>query len=130
MPINLQAKILRAMEEKTITRVGETDPIATDFRIIAATNHDIEKLIKQKKFRLDLLHRLNTIHIHIPPLRERVADIEPLLDHFVAEFAQKLNKPVSRIDKETVKMLKGYSFPWKCKRITKYDRKGNHTLQR
>lgn len=111
MPINLQAKILRAIEEKTITRVGETDPIATDFRIIAATNHDIDKLIRQKKFRLDLLHRLNTIHIHIPPLRERPADIEPLLDHFVAEFSRKLNKPVIKIDKDTVRMLKGYSFP-------------------
>lgn len=111
MPLNLQAKILRAMEEKTITPVGDTEPIATDFRIIAATNHDVDKLIRQKKFRLDLLHRLNTIHIHIPPLRERTADIGPLLDHFVAEFARKLNKPVSRIDKETVKMLKSYSFP-------------------
>jgi DNA-binding NtrC family response regulator len=111
MPINLQAKILRAIEEKTITRVGETEPIATDFRIIAATNHDIDKLIRQKKFRLDLLHRLNTIHIHIPPLRERPADIEPLLDHFVAEFSRKLNKPVVKIDKDTVRMLKGYSFP-------------------
>jgi DNA-binding NtrC family response regulator len=111
MPINLQAKILRAIEEKTITRVGETDPIATDFRIIAATNHDIDKLIRQKKFRLDLLHRLNTIHIHIPPLRERTADVEPLLDHFVTEFSRKLNKPVVRIDKDTIRMLKGYSFP-------------------
>ena len=111
MPINLQAKILRAIEEKTITRVGETEPITTDFRIIAATNHDVDKLIKQKKFRLDLLHRLNTMHIHIPPLRERIADIEPLLNHFVAEFARKLNKPVSRVDNETVRMLKNYSFP-------------------
>lgn len=111
MPINLQAKILRAIEEKTITRVGETDPVATDFRIIAATNHDVEKLIKQKKFRLDLLHRLNTIHIHIPPLRERVEDIEPLLNHFVSEFSHKLNKPDLKVDKETVRMLKNYSFP-------------------
>lgn len=111
MPINLQAKILRAIEEKTITRVGDTDTIATDFRIIAATNHDVDKLIRQKKFRLDLLHRLNTMHIHIPALRERTEDIEPMLNHFVAEFAQKLNKPVSRIDRETVKMLKSYSFP-------------------
>lgn len=111
MPINLQAKILRAIEEKTITRVGETDPVATDFRIIAATNHDVEKLIKQKKFRLDLLHRLNTIHIHIPPLRERIEDMEPLLNHFITEFSHKLNKPVVKIDKETVKMLKNYSFP-------------------
>lgn len=111
MPINLQAKILRAIEEKTITRVGETDPIATDFRIIAATNHDIAKLIEEKKFRLDLLHRLNTIHIHIPPLRERIEDIEPLLRHFVNEFARKLNKPVPFIEKETITALLNYSFP-------------------
>jgi len=111
MPLNLQAKILRAIEEKTITRVGETDPIATDFRIIAATNHDIDTLIEEKKFRLDLLHRLNTIHIHIPPLRERVDDIEPMLKHFVAEFARKLNKQEPRIERETINMLKNYSFP-------------------
>jgi DNA-binding NtrC family response regulator len=111
MPINLQAKILRAIEEKTITRVGETEPVATDFRIIAATNHDIDKLIEAKKFRLDLLHRLNTIHIHIPPLRERVEDIQPLLEYFVSEFARRLNKPVPQIAKETFKMLMTYSFP-------------------
>lgn len=111
MPINLQAKILRAIEEKTITRVGDTEPIATDFRIIAATNHDIDKLIEEKKFRLDLLHRLNTIHIHIPPLRERVEDIDPLLKYFVAEFARRLNKSVPTIEKETLNMLKTYNFP-------------------
>jgi len=111
MPINLQAKILRAIEEKTITRVGETEPVATDFRIIAATNHDIEKLIEDKKFRLDLLHRLNTIHIHIPPLRERTEDIEPLLRYFVSEFSRKLNKPVPHIEKDAIMSLLNYSFP-------------------
>jgi len=111
MPINLQAKILRAIEEKTITRVGETEPIATDFRIIAATNHDINQLIEEKKFRLDLLHRLNTIHIKIPPLRERIEDIEPLLNHFASEFARKLNKPTPKIEKTTISFLKNYSFP-------------------
>ena len=111
MPINLQAKILRAIEEKTITRVGETEPIATNFRIIAATNHNIDKLIEEKKFRLDLLHRLNTIHIRIPPLRERIEDIEPLLRYFVSEFARKLNKPIPNIDKEAITSLKNYSFP-------------------
>ena len=111
MPINLQAKILRAIEEKTITRVGETEPIATDFRIIAATNHDIHQLIEEKKFRLDLLHRLNTIHIKIPPLRERIEDIEPLLNYFASEFARKLNKPIPKIEKSTISFLKNYSFP-------------------
>lgn len=111
MPLNLQAKILRAIEEKTITRVGETEPVATDFRIIAATNHVISNLVEEKKFRLDLLHRLNTIHIHIPPLRDRIDDIEPLLKHFVTDFARKLNKPIPRIEKETITNLKNYSFP-------------------
>ena len=111
MPLNLQAKILRAIEEKTITRVGETDPIATDFRIIAATNHDIVKLIEEKKFRLDLLHRLNTIHIHIPPLRDRIEDIEPLLTHYTNEFSRKLNKPVPSIEREAINALLNYSFP-------------------
>jgi DNA-binding NtrC family response regulator len=111
MPINLQAKILRAIEEKTITRVGETEPVSTDFRIIAATNHDLEKLIEDKKFRLDLLHRLNTIHIHIPPLRERTEDIEPLLKYFVSEFSRKLNKPVPQIEKDAILSLLNYSFP-------------------
>lgn len=111
MPINLQAKILRAIEEKTITRVGETEPLATDFRVIAATNHDVNKLVDEKKFRLDLLHRLNTIHIHIPPLRERIEDIEPLLYFFVTEFARKLNKPILIIEKNVINLLQSYSFP-------------------
>ncbi|HZL10543.1 MAG TPA: sigma-54 dependent transcriptional regulator [Prolixibacteraceae bacterium] len=111
MPINLQAKILRAIEEKTITRVGETEPVATDFRVIAATNHDVNKLVDEKKFRLDLLHRLNTIHIHIPPLRERIEDIEPLLYFFVTEFARKLNKPILIIEKNVINLLQNYSFP-------------------
>jgi DNA-binding NtrC family response regulator len=77
MPFNLQAKILRATEEKVITRVGDTKQIHTDFRIISATNHDIDEMVKNNKFRLDLLHRLNTLQIHIPPLRDRTEDIKP-----------------------------------------------------
>ncbi|MCX6283306.1 MAG: sigma-54 dependent transcriptional regulator [Bacteroidetes bacterium] len=79
MPLNLQAKVLRAIEEKKITRVGDTDQISVDFRIISATNHLLESLVEQKQFRLDLLHRLNTLNINIPPLRERPDDIEPEL---------------------------------------------------
>jgi DNA-binding NtrC family response regulator len=111
MPLSLQAKILRAIEEKKITRVGETEQIRVDFRVIAATNHDIDKLVNEKKFRLDLIHRLNTIHIHIPPLRERLEDVEPLLDHFVADFSVKMNKPRLKVAKNVVADLKKYSFP-------------------
>ena len=111
MPVNLQAKILRAAEEKVITRVGDTKPVPTDFRIISSTNHDIDKRVSENKFRLDLLHRLNTLHIQIPPLRERPEDIKPLLLHFVEIFTQKFNRPELSIDNEVFKTLKTYAFP-------------------
>jgi transcriptional regulator with PAS, ATPase and Fis domain len=111
MPLNLQAKMLRAIEEKKITRVGETHQIATDFRIISATNHELEKLVEEKRFRLDLIHRLNTLHIHIPPLRERPEDIEPLLLYFAEDFSTKMNKLIPPIDKEVIQTLKSYAFP-------------------
>jgi transcriptional regulator with PAS, ATPase and Fis domain len=111
MPLSLQAKILRATEEKVITRVGDTTPIQTDFRIISATNHNIEKSVEKKTFRLDLLHRLNTLQIHIPPLRERPEDIEPLLTHFVKIYASRFNKPGIRVTKEAIKRLVKYAFP-------------------
>ena len=111
MPFNLQAKILRATEEKVITRVGDTNPVQTDFRIISATNHDIEKRVEEKKFRLDLLHRLNTLHIHIPALRERPQDIKPLINHFVELYATRFNKPKIEISKEVFEPLLRYDFP-------------------
>jgi DNA-binding NtrC family response regulator len=111
MPMNLQAKMLRAIEEKKITRVGETLPIATDFRIISATNHILDELVEDKRFRLDLIHRLNTLHIHLPTLRERPEDIEPLLLYFAEDFSRKLNKPNIQIDKEVFQTLMSYTFP-------------------
>jgi len=111
MPLTLQAKILRATEEKVITRVGDTNQIRTDFRIISATNHDIDKRVEEKKFRLDLLHRLNTLHIHIPALRERPEDIKPLLIHFVDVYATKFNKPKLHISREVFDALLKYDFP-------------------
>jgi len=111
MPMNLQAKMLRAIEEKKVTRVGETTPIATDFRIISATNHILDKLVDEKRFRLDLIHRLNTLHIHLPPLRERPEDIEPLLLYFAEDFSRKLNKPSPIIDESVIQLLQSYTFP-------------------
>jgi DNA-binding NtrC family response regulator len=111
MPFNLQAKILRATEEKVITRVGDTKPITTDFRIISATNHDINAMVAEQKFRLDLLHRLNTLHIHIPPLRERPEDIKPLLNYFIEFYSQRFNKPNLSVTKEVFAALLRYDFP-------------------
>jgi DNA-binding NtrC family response regulator len=111
MPVNLQAKLLRAIEEKKITRVGDTEEIATEFRVISATNRNLDDLINQNRFRLDLLHRLNTLHIHIPPLRERPGDIEPLLYYFAEDFSVKMNKPLPAIDNAVISALKKYNFP-------------------
>ena len=111
MPFNLQAKLLRATEEKVITRVGDTNPIYTDFRIISATNHDIDDRVERKNFRLDLLHRLNTLHIHIPALRERPEDIKPLLLHFVNTYSVRFNKPKLQISKDAFDALLKYDFP-------------------
>jgi DNA-binding NtrC family response regulator len=111
MPMNLQAKILRSIEEKVFTRVGDTMPLRSDFRIISATNYDLEQMVTEKKFRLDLMHRLNTLHIHIPPLRERTEDIEPLLNQFVAEFSARMGKISPEIPPEVIEALKKYSFP-------------------
>jgi transcriptional regulator with PAS, ATPase and Fis domain len=111
MPANLQIRMLRAIEEKKIIRVGDTKQISTDFRVIAATNQELDKLVLEKKFRLDLLHRLNTLQIHIPPLRERTADIKPLMQYFAEDFSRKINKPTPVIDKAVIAVLKKYSFP-------------------
>ena len=111
MPFNLQAKLLRATEEKVITRVGDTKPIYTDFRIISATNHDINRMVEDKKFRLDLLHRLNTLHILIPPLRERPEDVKPLLDYYIEYYSHRFNKPNLSVTKEVFESLFGYDFP-------------------
>ena len=92
---------------------------------ISATTHDIEKQVGGEKFRLDLLHRLNTFHIHIPALRERPEDIKPLVIHFVDLYSTKYNKPKLHVSNEVFNALLKYDFP-KCQGIEKYDRKGNH----
>jgi DNA-binding NtrC family response regulator len=111
MPFNLQSKILRAIEEQRITRVGDSDSIPVNFRIIASTNANIDQLVKENKIRLDLIHRINTLRIHIPPLRERPTDIESLVNYFAESFTIKLNRPTPKISKKILDMLKDYDFP-------------------
>jgi DNA-binding NtrC family response regulator len=111
MPYGLQAKLLRAIEEKKIKRVGSNKEIDVDIRIISATNQNIEQRINEKKFRMDLYHRINTVTITIPPLRDRLSDLEPLINYFVEDFARKKNKKIPSIDPEVINQLKLYHFP-------------------
>jgi transcriptional regulator with PAS, ATPase and Fis domain len=110
-PPLVQAKLLRALESRKIKRLGSQKEIPVDFRLVAATNKNIEELVKDNKFRTDLLYRLNTIEIYIPPLRERPSDIEPLLNFFVDEFSKSLIKPKPKIDPAVIEKLKTYHFP-------------------
>jgi len=110
MPLALQAKLLRVLEDRKVRRIGSTHEIAFDTRVISATNQHIETLVEQKKFRLDLYHRLNIFHIHIPPLREHPEDIPLLVTHFVADFARKLRKPVQGVAPDVLDALCAYPF--------------------
>ena len=111
MPFSLQAKLLRAIEENKIKKVGGNKEIPVDVRIISATNKNIEQLISEDKFRIDLYHRINTIEINIPPLRQRPEDIKPLLTHFVESFSRKKSLSVPKISNSLIKKLQLYHFP-------------------
>lgn len=111
MPLVLQSKLLRAIEEKKFKPVGGDKFIEVDIRIISATNRDVEELIEHNKFRRDFYHRINTLIIHIPPLRERLEDIEPLLRYFLSLFARRKNRSIPDIDPRIIEKLNTYSFP-------------------
>ncbi|SMO40672.1 sigma 54-interacting transcriptional regulator [Melghirimyces algeriensis] len=106
-----QAKLLRVLQEKEVTRVGGTKPIPIDVRVIAATNVDLEKAMQEKRFREDLYYRLNVLPIYIPPLRKRVEDLYPLSLHLVKKFNQEYGRYVTRIHPEAIRVLEAYSWP-------------------
>jgi DNA-binding NtrC family response regulator len=110
MPPALQAKLLRFLEERTFRRVGGTDDISVDVRIIAATNRDIEKAIREGKFREDLFYRLNVVPVFLPPLRERGEDIKLLTQNFVSHFAREFKKQVVGVTDEAYAKLLGYTW--------------------
>ncbi len=107
----LQSKLLRVIEEKRFRRVGDLDEISLDLRIISATNKDIPSMIKKGEFREDLYYRLNIIHIHIPPLRERKEDIPSLADFFIKGFNKIYGKYIKKLDEPALLKLQNYSWP-------------------
>ena len=111
LPLTLQAKIMRVIETRTVTRLGSNTPIDIDVRLICATNMPIYEMVAQKNFRQDLLYRINTVEIHLPPLRDRIGDIPLLVDHFLTIYSRKYNKPGKRMSPVTLKKLEKYQWP-------------------
>ncbi len=111
IPVEMQVKLLRALQESEFERVGGIKTIRVDVRLVAATNRDLKALIADGRFREDLFYRLAVVPVSLPPLRERKEDIPPLTEHFIAKYDQRLGKKVERVDEEAMQMLLHYSWP-------------------
>jgi two-component system, NtrC family, response regulator PilR len=111
LPVSIQVKLLRAIQERVIRRVGAVDDIKIEVRIIAATNRNLEDMVQKGGFRQDLFYRLNVINIKTPSLRERADDIPLLAAHFLKKYNEKLNKSISTISAEAMDILKKYNYP-------------------
>jgi DNA-binding NtrC family response regulator len=111
MPLSQQAKLLRILEERRVSRVGSHEMIDVDVRVIAASNQELMRMSHEKKFRLDLYHRISSFVIDLPPLRERKEDIPMLLQYFIDYYSKHLAKEIKRIDPAIEKELLGYAFP-------------------
>src|ERR1700723_511328 len=119
-PLELQPKLLRALQEREFERLGSSQTVHVNVRVVAATNQDLEQLVAKKLFRADLFYRLNVILICLPPLRERVQDIPALMEFFVARFAASLNKPIDLIPDEVVAVLKAHDWPGNIRELQNF----------
>ena len=117
MPLNLQGKLLRAIQDKEFTPIGATEALTSDARVIAATNRNLTKLIAEKKFREDLYYRLNVVSIVVPTLRERREDIPLLCNFFREKYSREMNKRVTSIDSSAMEVLKNYDYPGNVRQL-------------
>jgi len=111
LPLPMQSKLLRALQERTFRRIGGNEDISIDFRLVCASRRDLNREMAEGRFRDDLFYRLNVIQIFVPPLRERREDIPALAAHFAEKFAEKHGKPIGRIDGEAMRALLAHDFP-------------------
>lgn len=117
LPLYLQTKLLHVLEDRQFERVGENKPLMADFRVVAATNTNLQEAISKEEFRSDLYYRINTISLHIPPMSERVEDIELILQHFTQDQAANMNRPPPIYSSEVIDILKQYSWPGNVREI-------------
>jgi len=111
MPMALQAKLLRVLQENTVERLGSHVPIAVDLRIVAATNRDPQQAVAEGRLRQDLYFRLNVVRVDVPPLRQHRDDIPLLAEHFLEKYSRELGRPTPRLDAETRRRMEGYAWP-------------------
>ncbi len=123
LPLPSQAKLLTTIERREVTRVGSNRPVKFDVRLICATNVDIHQLVEEERFRQDLLYRINTVEIHLPPLRERTGDISILCNHFLKVYNKKYKKSISKISQSALNKLNHYDWPGNVREL-------QHALER
>jgi transcriptional regulator with GAF, ATPase, and Fis domain len=120
MPLDLQPKLLRALQEREIERLGGTRPISVNVRLIAATNRDLAKMVAEKQFRSDLFYRLKVFPVFAPPLRERAADIPVLVRHFVARHSRRMGKTIETIPAEAMEALASWKWPGNIRELENF----------
>jgi transcriptional regulator with GAF, ATPase, and Fis domain len=117
MPLSAQTTLLRVLQEKEFHRVGGVDTVRVDARVVAATNVDLQKAVERKTFRPDLLYRLHVFPIHVPPLRERLCDVEPLAGHFIEKFCAEEHLPPKRLSAGALSRLSDYDWPGNVRQL-------------
>jgi transcriptional regulator with GAF, ATPase, and Fis domain len=120
LPVELQPKLLRVLQEQELERLGSPQTIRIDVRVIASTNQDLEQMVVDRKFRADLFYRLNVFPIQIPALRDRPEDIEPLLTHFVRLYSQRMKKVIDEIPEGVLEILRGYDWPGNIRELQNF----------
>jgi formate hydrogenlyase transcriptional activator len=120
LPLELQPKLLRALQEQEFERLGGGRTIRVNVRVVAATNQDLAQMVSARQFRADLYYRLNVIPIFLPPLRERCSDIPALVEYFVRKFSARLNKPIDTIPEEVMECLKYHDWPGNIRELQNF----------
>ena len=118
MPLELQPKLLRVLQEREVTPVGASRPVKVDVQIIAATNRDLEKEVAAGRFREDLYYRLNMVELRVPPLRDRAEDLPDFIEFFAEQFAQRYNRPIWRPDPETLRRFCEFDWPGNIRQLS------------